>query len=169
MSASITFYSLSDYNNGDLIAKTFDLEELPDYASLSEARTEWLEELTEELDDGELREEYIVADFEGIPSELVGEYDLDRDFGDYFEAIDEWDKEVVDAAMECDIPLESIGDAYVGSFSSDTELAEEYVDSTGMLDGVPDALQRYFDMKSFARDLMFDHTSSNGHYFHDNY
>jgi len=50
------------------------------------------------------------------------------------------------------------------------EFAEELADSIGLLDEVPDNLKRYFDMESFARDLMInDYNEHNGHYFHNNW
>jgi antirestriction protein len=168
--ANITFYSLSDYNNGDLISKTFDLEDFPTYDDLATARSEWLEERTEELDDGVLREEFIVADYEGIPASLMGQWDIDSDYGDWLEACVEYGAEVVNAATELDIPFDKIEEAYAGIASSDVEFAEELADSIGLLDEVPDNLKMYFDMAAFARDLMInDYHEHNGHYFHNNW
>lgn len=44
-----------------------------------------------------------------------------------------------------------------GEFRSEERLleeyAEEYVESTGMLDGVPETVARYFDFEAFGRDM----------------
>ena len=168
--ANITFYSLSDYNNGDLISKTFDLEDFPTYDELATARTEWLEELTEELDDGELREEFIVADYENIPASLMSQWDIDSDYGDWLEACGEHGADVVEAAMEVGVPVDKIDEAYAGTASNDVEFAEEFADSIGLLDEVPDNLKMYFNMEAFARDLMMsDYNEHNGHYFNTNW
>ena len=168
--ANITFYSLSDYNNGDLISKTFDLEDFPTYDGLATARSEWLEELTEELDDGELREEFIVADYENIPASLMSQWDIDSDYGDWLEACEEHGADVVEAAMEVGVPVDKIDEAYAGAASNDVEFAEEFADSIGLLDEVPDNLKMYFDMEAFARDLMIgDYNEHNGHYFNANW
>jgi len=167
---NITFYSLSDYNAGLLIPKTFDLESLTNYDELSEARTKWLEELTATKNDGELREEYIVCDYEGIPSELVGEWDIDRNFGDYLEMVNKHSESLVNAALALQIPLDKIEDAYHGEFKSDTDLAYALVDETGMLSEVPESVKNYFDYERFGHDLaMNDYSEFNGHYFHANW
>ena len=167
---NVTFYSLADYNNGALRSKTFDLEDFPEYGDLATARAEWLEELTEELDDGELREEFIVADYEGIPASLIGQWDINSDYGDWLEACDEHAADIVDAATALDIPYNKINETYAGTARSDVEFAEELADSIGLLDDVPDNLKGYFDMSAFARDLMIsDCNEHNGHYFHNNW
>ena len=168
--ANITFYSLSDYNNGDLISKTFDLEDLPTYDDLATARSEWLEELTEELDDGELREEFIVADYEGIPASLMSQWDIDSDYGDWLEACEEHGADVVEAAEELDVPFDKINEAYAGTARNDVEFAEKLAEMIGLLDEIPDNLRMYFDMAAFARDLMIgDYNEHNGHYFNANW
>lgn len=48
--------------------------------------------------------------------------------------------------------LEDFRDAYMGTFDSLTEWAEDYADSTGMLESIPDHLRCYFDFQAFARD-----------------
>ena len=45
----------------------------------------------------------------------------------------------------------------LGEWPSFDEFAEEIVRDTGMLDGVPDQVSRYFDYESFARDLAYDY------------
>jgi len=56
-------------------------------------------------------------------------------------------------------------DSYIGEYSSDQDMAEEYISGTGLLDDAPEFLARYFDYESFARDLMHDIFEVSGHYF----
>jgi antirestriction protein len=65
--------------------------------------------------------------------------------------------------MEFD--LDKMRECYIGEYSSDEDMAQEYIDSTGLLSDVPDYLARYFDVESYARDMMFDMFENNGHYF----
>ena len=57
--STITFYSLSDYNEGSLIPFTIDLSEVNDNEDYYNAINEALEEISERMDDGVLREEWI--------------------------------------------------------------------------------------------------------------
>ena len=74
--------SLSDYNNGRLEGKWLDLSDYSDASELMEAIQDMLDELTEKYKsiDGEVREEWAVHDYEGIPSTLASEYMGEQDF-----------------------------------------------------------------------------------------
>lgn len=74
--------SLSDYNNGRLEGKWLDLADYSDASELMEAIQEMLDELTKKYKsiDGEVREEWAVHDYEGIPSTLASEYMGEQDF-----------------------------------------------------------------------------------------
>lgn len=52
-----------------------------------------------------------------------------------------------------------------GRFDSDTDLAYDYVENAGVLDGVPLNLQNYFDYEKFGRDLAMDFSEDGGYYF----
>ena len=56
-------------------------------------------------------------------------------------------------------------DSYAGEWHNDLALAEDYVESTGMINQVPEKLRYYFDTEAFARDLMMDYSELGGHYF----
>jgi len=116
-------------------------------------------------------------DFEGFPREFYGESSLSENLWHWLE-MDEDDRELVEAFVDCfgeisgktyDELLETAQDAYAGAFDTDEEFADDYIESTGVLDGVPDNLKNYFDTTRFARDLMYDFSSANGHYFHNNW
>jgi antirestriction protein len=51
---------------------------------------------------------------------------------------------------------EHFEDAYKGTWPSEQEYAENFVDDIGLLDEVPDTLRSYFDYEAFARDLFIN-------------
>lgn len=163
----ITLYSLSDYNAGRLIPKTFDLDLLDDQDEYYEAVNEWLESLGPG-DFGLPREEWIVADFEDIPDAFVGEYDLDTDFWEFKDAVDSsyLDAEVFAAAADLGIPMDKVEEAYSGEFESDEQFAQHFYDDI-YSDAVSDAEQAglQIDWYSTASSLMQDYSEQSGHYF----
>ena len=65
-----------------------------------------------------------------------------------------------------DPSVEDFEDRYHGEYESELDYTYEYVDSTGMLDSMPENLQGYFDYQSFSRDLFIsDLTFHDGHVF----
>lgn len=52
-------------------------------------------------------------------------------------------------------------DAYLGHWDSFTDYVYDYIESTGLLDNIPEHVARYFDYDAFERDLGFDHTVLN--------
>jgi len=166
--ASITYYELSNYNGGVLLPHTFNLDDVSEDEHKREI-SEWLIELS--IKTGELCEEWIVCDAEDVPREFLGTRDIDPAYFELMEAINDshYDAEVFYAASALGIPLDKVEDAYYGEYASDEELAEEYADSTGMLDSMPENLQLYFDFERFGRDLAMDFSEHDGHYFHANW
>jgi len=164
---NITLNSLSDYNAGRLIWKTFDLSNM-DREDYLTAISEWLTSITKKLDDGEIREEWNVADIEGIPRNFVGDYDLDDGFWEYKEAVEAsgLDVEVFEAAMDAGINIDSVEDSYRGQWNNDYDFAVETFDELYAHE-VPEFMQNYIDYEAFARDLMMDFTEADGHYFYN--
>jgi len=162
---NITLNSLSDYNAGRIIFRTFDLSSMDQDEYLA-AVGDWLEGITKRRGDGELREEWNVADIEDIPRSLVGEYDLSHDFWEYKEAVENshLDAEVFQAAVDAGIDVGSVDDCYAGQWSTDREFAENFFDDVHGHD-VPEFMQNYIDYEAFTRDLMYDITECDGHYF----
>jgi antirestriction protein len=61
---------------------------------------------------------------------------------------------------------EWIDEHYEGQFDSDRDLAYHYVDVLGGVDQLgEETLHRYFDYESFGRDLAYDYSDYDGHYF----
>jgi antirestriction protein len=57
-------------------------------------------------------------------------------------------------------------EAYSGEWNSESEFAEDLAVNTGLLDGVDDHIQLYFDWDKWTRDLFIsDYWSSNGYIF----
>ena len=55
--------------------------------------------------------------------------------------------------------------AYMGRHDSEQAYAEQYIDDTGLLSGIPENLQCYFDIEHFASDLfMGDYYFDDGGY-----
>lgn len=163
--ARIHYWELSNYNNGRLIGKWFELDGLTHNEHRIDIK-EWLNGLTEKT--GELCEEYIVGDSEGIPDKYVGEYSIDSDYFDYVSILESTnlDPEVFEAGIELGIDPEYIREYYYGHFNSIADFAENYLECTGGLDGVPDHLINHIDFESYGRELLDNCASEqDGHYF----
>lgn len=63
------------------------------------------------------------------------------------------------AEGDTDYPcISDFEEAYCGNWESFREYADQYVEDTGMLSDVDEAVARYFDHAAFARDLEMDHS-----------
>lgn len=62
--------------------------------------------------------------------------------------------------------LEAMREAYIGEFSTYSDLAEYFVES-GALE-IPDNIRSYFDYEAYGRDLSFDLMEHGTHYFWNN-
>jgi antirestriction protein len=56
-------------------------------------------------------------------------------------------------------------DYFYGEYSTNTAFAEEYAESTGDLDAIPEHLQHLIDMDQYARDLMHSYHEQDGYYW----
>ena len=161
---------LAAYNEGRLIGEWIDLDDKSE-DEISEEIKALLEKWSKAS--GELREEYAVHDWESMPSSF-GEYPTWSEVVAYMEAVKEHTQEVVDSALELDIPLESIQDAYCGQYDDETDYAKQYCDDTVMLSDIPDNIKMYFDYESFGRDIFINdmqgtRTFGSFHVFYTNY
>lgn len=114
-------------------------------------------------------DEILCADAEGLATHFLSRYDC-FDLAGYTEcrAQCSWaSDEAKSAFIDCFGSWDAVGfeDSYSGEWDSDIALADDFIDSTGMLDNMPDNLRGYFDTAAFARDLMMDYSESGGHYF----
>lgn len=112
------------------------------------------------------------SDVEGIALE-IGENDSIAELNEIAEALgnlDEYEAQALEAFLDngdsYTEALEHVADCdYMIYFNCDNmaDVAEEYVNGTGLLDSIPDHLRYYFDFAAYGRDMEYD-----GHfYFND--
>lgn len=114
-------------------------------------------------------DEILCADAEDLASHFLSRYDS-FDLAGYIACREDcsWAPLTAKAAyIDCfgSWDAQSFEDAYAGEWGCDLDLAEDFVESTGMLNSMPDNLRGYFDTEAFTRDLMLDYSESAGHYF----
>ena len=164
--ASVIFYSLSDYNNGDLVPKEFDLNSYDNRQELESDVAGWLKEIST---DDHLREEWILADFDGIPSGCAWEYGIHDSAFVFLKAVEKHGYEVAEAAYELGIInsfTANIEDRYIGTFDSVGDFVAEMLEESGQIEDVPEWLRGYIDYDALGRDWMIDtYTAYNDHYF----
>lgn len=110
------------------------------------------------LHSDEVDPEYMLQDHESIPAALFSESGLDSDFWDYVSFDDNNDGEAKAAYVnnhhawnESDFEK-----TFQGAFETKLDFVYEIVESSGMLDDVPEVLKRYFDYEAYGRDLFCD-------------
>jgi len=162
---------LSCYNSGRLFGKWIDGTECEDLESAGIATLETVGDYTAPRCVKCFGDEFSVMDHENYLGLISGECGISEAAEaarQLAEINDDNEREIVIAwlgnGMQFD--LDTMRDCYLGEYSSDQDMAEEYISGTGMLDGKEmEFLARYFDYESFARDLMNDIFEFNGHYF----
>lgn len=156
------------YNEGNLFGKWFTLSNYDN----AEAFYDDCKRLHQDEEDPEL----MFQDWECPPifDGFIGECHLEEtifEITSLLEAKSDDDMEIIQNYMYLTgIPLneqtiEKAQERYIGYFSSETELAEYYVEETGLLQNIPDEVAMYFDYKAYARDL--DFMEHNNHYFYN--
>jgi antirestriction protein len=115
-------------------------------------------------------DEFLALDHENFLGLLDGGEPNPRECYDMAVKLDDvadYEREILTAwlsnGMEFD--LDTMRECYIGEYATDEDMAQEYIDNTGLLSDVPDYLSRYFDVERYARDMMFDMFEINGHYF----
>jgi len=104
----------------------------------------------------------IEIDYAGLPNWL-DKSSLEEFFDNYsnssYDDLDIWE-----AAQDCDVSFSNIDEAYSGQFNSDEEFAQDLCEQVG---DIPSNLPSYIhiDWESTAKELMYDYSESNGHYF----
>lgn len=160
MTIQVFVSTYGKYNEGYIKGEWIDLEQHD-----KDSFYEYIKELHAD----EADPEYMFQDYEGFPEAFYSESGLDDGLWDWLE-MDEDDRELLEAyqnAVDSKGTIEQARDAFYGKYDNDTELAEEYIDSTGMLSDVPENLRHYFDTERFGRDLAYDFSEHNGFYFHN--
>lgn len=153
------------YNSGSLFGEWVDLTQFNNEDDF--------QEYINELHKDEADPEFMFQDFEDFPREFYSESGIDSDVFEWLQ-LDDNQKEIYSAFVECFgaqkvFDYDEVESAYHGQFNSDLDFAYDFIDSTGMLHGVPESIQNYFDYDKFSRDLTFDYVENNGHYFNRNW
>jgi antirestriction protein len=144
--ARIYVGTYAKYNSGSIKGAWLDLEDYADKdAFLAAARA---------LHSDEADPELMFQGWEGIPEGMVSESHIDEGVWEWL-ALGE-DQRTIVAAYRCGADTtDAIGvilDSFQGAHDSERDWAYGYVDSTGMLEGVPEFARNYFDYTAFARD-----------------
>lgn len=123
-----------------------------------------------QLECGHVDNDWAIHDYDGIPSGLGENPDLDKleelallleEHGDAYRAY-------MDNVGGHYATADGFEEAYVGEFANEVDYAYHIVDECGMLDGISDTMQYYFDYEAYARDLFLDgHSFVNGYVFRD--
>ena len=158
LEAAIYVGTYAKYNSGSIAGKWL---QLADYDS-----NEDFYAACKELHKDESDPEYMFQDHEYIPSSMIGESWINPKLWDYLTVMNDsyLDAEVIQAAIDLEIPAEDIEEAYTGEYDSDADFAFELAEDLGFVESNTWP-QCCIDWERAARDLMFDFHESNGHYF----
>jgi len=104
-----------------------------------------------------LAEEWAIHDYEGFGAVKLSESTSFDDVAELAHAIEElgeafgvfYNNQPDDVAAV----VERFEEAYQGTFRTVEEYAEDHLDSTGVMESVPEMMRPYIDVESFARDL----------------
>lgn len=136
-----------------------DMDSLRDMAKLEIETSKVFEVEADGIETSEIDVE--ITDYDNIPEKYANEKDVWK-FAEAF-AECEQEIEVVEAALECDIS--DIDEAYAGSYKDDEDFAYETAQSLGSIDKNASWPMNCIDWEQAAKELMYDYSSDNGHYF----
>lgn len=134
------------YNNGSIKGAWLDLEDYGDRDAFYEA--------CKELHKDEADPELMFQDFEGFPRSLYSESNASEELFE-FVALDEEDRElltVYQEGVDQSGTIEQAKENFCGKYDSEADWAEQFLDDTGGLEGVPAHLKNYIDFEAYARD-----------------
>lgn len=144
--ARIYVGTYAKYNSGSIKGAWLNLEDYSDReAFLSACR---------ELHKDEADPELMFQDYEGFPKSFYSESNVPEALWAWLE-LDEDDREllaVYQDNVDSDADIERARDAYCGKYDSEADWAEQFLDDTGGLEGVPEHLRNYIDYEAFGRD-----------------
>ncbi len=143
--------NLEAYNNGRMVGDWVtptDYETFEDFEKAIQKATKFADEVA-------------VHDYDYLPSSM-GEYPDIEGIYNFCHEIEHsflcLDALIAYAEYMCDSDVTQINfdeaeDLYCGEWDSFKEYAQDYCDQVGDLQSIPEHLQYYFDMDSYARDL----------------
>ena len=158
--------NLGKYNEGELIGKwiEFPIDE------------DDLKKALEEIGINEKYEEYFITDYENNIFDF-GEYtsiaEINEIVEKYEELCEDNDEEIVNALFNEYNDLEDVENALDNMMvywdvNDMSDVAEQYIEETCLLENIPSNIANYFDYEKFGRDMEYD-----GHWiwfgeYHDN-
>lgn len=162
------------YNNGSIEGEWVDLEIYDNKDDFYE----YCKELHNDEDDAE----FMFQDYEYIPKKLISECSVSDKLFDYIEAIKDMEDTTIEALgfflddkdinedTDFEELIEEFSDEYQGYFDgsegAEVEFTYQYIEEHGILDGIPEKLQYYFDYEKYANDLFInDYVEHDGHVF----
>ena len=147
------------YNSSSIAGKWLDLADYSDNEEFYKA--------CKELHSDEIDPEFMLQDWEGIPTQFVSESGLDAAYWDWVEIVEasHHDEEVFKAADDIDIDTDMVEELYWGKHNSDIAFAQDMAEQTGSIDETLTWPNNCIDWERAARDLMYDYGESDGHYF----
>ena len=167
MKVGIYVGTYGKYANGLIQGEWF---YLVDYSTANE-----LLEAIKKAHSDESDAEYMIQDTDNDFLKLFNESMSFDELTTAFETYEEIEKQGIDqsaaqAYVYCfgEWNIDDFNERIWGKFDSDEDLAYDYVEQTGMLQDIPESIQRYFDYESFGRDLAYDYSEHNGYYFLNN-
>ena len=88
---------------------------------------------------------------------------------DLFEALSDYngnyDLDVINAGVYCDVAIEDIDEAYSGQYDSDENFAADMAEQLGYINNDASWPYTCIDWERAASELMYDYTEENGYYF----
>ena len=139
------------YNHGNLDGKWVDLDDFSDY-------DEFIEYCREEIHPDEQEPELMFQDYENFPEKYYNESHLDPELWEYFEKIQDYDKDIVDAVINEGYSLDHVDDViFYDDCYTRSDFAARLIEDTGGIEELGrDTLENYFDYDSYGRDLEID-------------
>lgn len=110
----------------------------------------------------DFHEEVFISDFECDCGLNIGEYSGIRELNELASELEDLDADQIKVframvgnwGYEPEDAIEKIDDSYIWqNCSTMTEVAEQYLDESGMLDELPEWAQGYIDYESYGRDM----------------
>ena len=81
------------------------------------------------------------------------------------ELIEQYDEDVVEAALSLGISPSTIAEAYQGKYRSDEDFAQSLAEDLGEIKNNVSWPYTCIDWEKAARELMYDYCEESGHYF----
>lgn len=132
--------------------------------SLTCTESDVLEQLQDNIEtEDEKAETFEVSDWGDVP-EWAQDWDVLEELMPAY-ANSSYDLDVFKAAHDLDIQFSDVDEAYSGKFDSDEDFAQDMAEQTGSIDKNLNWPYTCIDWEQAARELMYDYSESDGHYF----